>query len=893
MKSRFNLSWATAFTFLFAAGPIGQLLAAGPKAICVPWEPSDPSFPHPSYSGATVTLKGIARGGATEYMWDFGDGSPATAWTPIGNPYNLGVGHAYTGAVGQGFVATLTVRDAALDAHSDTYPVRLLESSDLGIPAHLEVRIDMAIDAGLWRLHTTQTRGTYAAGAPGYGQPYGWWNTGQGDEYDFGAVGTSTDAFQLHGSRANGDYDNDPYVETVQRALNYLLVHTYSHSIGVQAAGDPDSNGNGIGLYCNYTSGVGNSRQTYLGGICATTIASSGAPNRVAAVGEANVYNRTYAEIVQDLVDFFAWGQVEHASGYFYGRGGWRYYANYGRSDMSTTQWPPLAMLAAEQNMGSVVPPFVKTELAGHLAAMQTGTGSDDGAFRYDYEQTIYNVTKQAAAIICHEFIGTPLDDPAIQRAMGYMYRHWNDTSSGWDDSRVLGNSYAMYGVMKAMRVPEPDLLRIIEYAYGDSPPHQTANGFDWYYTPTGQSQQGLATYCVQSQQTNGEWDDVGGPNPVYDAFSTGWRVLVLLPGVVIIPPKAVICRCGSGLSDDAYDLNQDIPLEGTCSYHPDRNRQIETYEWDFDNDGLYNDATGPTTVISGGFPAPGYYTVGLRVTDDLGRTGTASCDVHVHPPCHDPHAEINGPYNGFVGVAVSLDASGSWDPDSANLTYDWDLDNDGLFGTDDNDCFGELADAVGMQPTWIWSAPHEGAIGLRVRDDGCLVGSEEYYDGEDYDYGAVDIGDHPPVADANGPYVGNPGRIITLDGTASYDIDPGDMISYAWDLDNDGEYDDDNHPTPSVILMALGVYDVCLKVTDSFGESDTDCTTITIYRCGDLDHDGDVDRDDMLVFRNALGKALGEAGYLAEADYDGDGRITFNDYARWYACYKQYLAGP
>jgi hypothetical protein len=59
------------------------------------------------------------------------------------------------------------------------------------------------------------------------------------------------------------------------------------------------------------------------------------------------------------------------------------------------------------------------------------------------------------------------------------------------------------------------------------------------------------------------------------------------------------------------------------------------------------------------------------------------------------------------------------------------------------------------------------------------------------------------------------------------------------------------------------------------------------------LDHDGDVDRDDMLLLRSALEKSQGEPGYLPEADYDGDGRISFNDYLRWYVCYRQYLAEP
>ena len=280
--------------------------SAQPQAICVPWQPSSPTIAHYTYSGAEITLKGIARDGATNYTWDFGDGSP-TASGVISDPYNLGVKHTYTGSAGDLFVATLTVSDGT-DTHQDTYPVMIYESSDLSNPDHLDVRINMAIDEGLWYLHTNMNRATYGSGSPGYEQPYGYWLPSY---YPLAATGAAVDAFQLHGSKVNTDYDSDPYVETVQRALNYILAHTYSYPISLQTAGDPDTNVNGIGLVANHTSYLYDVRQTYIGGICMVALASSGAPNRVASVGGANVYDRTYADIVQARVDFIPRGHVD------------------------------------------------------------------------------------------------------------------------------------------------------------------------------------------------------------------------------------------------------------------------------------------------------------------------------------------------------------------------------------------------------------------------------------------------------------------------------------------------------------------------------------------------------------------------------------------------------
>ncbi|MCK4659598.1 MAG: hypothetical protein KAV82_08780 [Phycisphaerae bacterium] len=802
-----------------------------PEAICVPWQPSQPNIAHYTYDGAEVTLKGIARGAAVEYRWDFGDGE-STDWAFIANPYNLEATHTYTGLAGQEFLATLYVREGDGRAQSqDIYRTKIHDSSDPADPEHLDVRINMAIDEGLWWLHKTMVHAVFGAGAPGYEQPYGYWNDANG--YPLGATAVALDAFQLHGSKANGDYDGDPYVETVQKALNYLLYYTYAFNITAQPAGDPDTNGNGVGVVTNRSSSITDSRQTYLGGICMVTLASSGAPNRIAYVGREHVYGRSYADIVQDMVDFFAFGQCDTG----WARGGWRYYANYD-GDMSTAQWPPLGMMAAEANMGSTVPQWVRDELVLYLNASQTGTGTDDGGFRYDQWTTWYNCTKSAAGIICHEFLGTPLDDPRVERALGFLYRHWNDTSGTWDHTKLHGNTYGMYGVMKAMRLPEPDILRIVEYDYNAG--QQTTNSFDWYYTPTGKhtQYQGLASYIVDTQQGDGSWDDVVGYNKLYDAFCTGWRILILLKGVTIIPPEAIICDC----DEQEYDLNQDIHLDGSCSYHPLPTRSIVLYEWDFDYDeqaGFVTDAEGIQATIVGGYPQAGAHPTALRVTDDnpgyLGgsQTDIYVCNVDVHPPCHDPHAFAGGPYEGYPGQPITFDASASWDPDGEITLYEWDMDNDGLFGDADTNAFGQPSDAVGVSPQWTWDNEFTGVIGLKVTDSLCIDETGPRFD---YDYTSVEVGNHSPVSDPNGPYFACPGDVIVLDGSGSYDPDPGDTITYAWDLDHNGEYIDSAEVRPefAVAPEAGVVHAVCLKVTDSFGRYDIECTTVAAAELGE-----------------------------------------------------------
>ena len=86
----------------------------------------------------------------------------------------------------------------------------------------------------------------------------------------------------------------------------------------------------------------------------------------------------------------------------------------------------------------------------------------------------------------------------------------------------------------------------------------------------------------------------------------------------------------------------------------------------------------------------------------------------------------------------------------------------------------------------------------------------------------------NPPIADADGPYTAQVGQPITLDGSGSNDPDPGDsIVSYEWDLDNDGQYDDAAGVNPTWTWSTVGLHTVSLKVTNSYGQIDMDTSTV------------------------------------------------------------------
>ncbi len=339
------------------------------QAITVPADAKDFRAPHVTYSGGTLTLKGIARYGGNQFMWDFGDGTPATAWMAIANPYNLGVNHVYTGAVGQTFVATLKVRNAANvnDVVTDTSTVVIRDGgTNLATLTReqTDVRAQMAIDKGLWYLHTNLSRSTYVDGAPGYAQPYAALSG------TLAEVCVATAAFAAHGHVADrpwsvqiddlgigGDdvpYRGDPYVETTRRLLNYISVNATAQPIGAQAAGNPDINGNNLGLAIGGNDIMTNSA-------CAMAFGEAAGTEWFSGTGPANVYARTNRELSQDMTDWLAYAQTDAPVGGVF-RGGWGGTANSGAAN-SLTRWVLMALMAQESRMGATIPAFVRSEL--------------------------------------------------------------------------------------------------------------------------------------------------------------------------------------------------------------------------------------------------------------------------------------------------------------------------------------------------------------------------------------------------------------------------------------------------------------------------------------------------------------------------------------------------
>ena len=92
----------------------------------------------------------------------------------------------------------------------------------------------------------------------------------------------------------------------------------------------------------------------------------------------------------------------------------------------------------------------------------------------------------------------------------------------------------------------------------------------------------------------------------------------------------------------------------------------------------------------------------------------------------------------------------------------------------------------------------------------------------------------HPPKANAGGPYAGVVGDTLTFSGSAT-DWLTTETYTYAWDLDDDGAYDDSTVQNPSFSFATTGAKTIKLQVTDSRGGIGTKSATVVVVTLGGL----------------------------------------------------------
>ena len=774
---------AASATLFVAQSASADCRAVGPTAVTVPWVGAAPAVPHDILSGVETTLKGAEAAlddgtyRATRYKWNFGDGQESE-FAAIANNRAISATHTYEGAPGSFFAASLTLCDAADACHSAEY--RLIIRAD-----SVETRTNIAIGKGLWYLHgTLQASGAFL--------PAG----NYGNRKSSTPVGAN--AFFVHGHLETIDPCTSPYTNTVRAAMRYTFTNTATLAIGLQAGNDPDANGNGLGA----TVAGSRSQEVYENGMFIDAIVASGTPDALVTTGpyaelEVDGHPATYADVAQDFVDAYVWGQNDD--------GHWNYvFNNNGHKDNSSASWGAVGMLAAEQVWNLTVPQFMKDANLPSVLAMRNANGT----FGYAATNCIWGCAAvTGGGLLQLTLDGINSDAATWQGSATWIGDNWGSgPGQAANGNIVLGYTYGMYGVVKALRSATPPMEAI---------PLSNGEELDWYNDPV----RGLAHVAASRQNANGSWNTVGA-NVNISGMATQWH---LVTNLFESPPKAVAA------ANPLIALpGQEVTFDHTGSFHVSPDKNLVTFDWDFDGDGEFDFSTNdinerPTHAFDVPLDqTPMVFTAVLRVTDDSdpAQIDTSSVDITVDFVDIPPVAVITpeGP-SGLPGAIVALSGADSFEPNAGEpvndriVSYEWDLDDsDGLVqfeaGDEDasvtlpaGDCEAELrvalrvTDVAGNQNVAfaIVRANCEGDDdndGLTTReeyeagtdpldgdtdDDGILDGAELDWDVDSDGDDAINALD--PDSDNDGILDGTETGVVADDLTPFTDLDAGHFV--------------------------------------------------------------------------------------------------------------------
>ena len=218
-RARLGLAVAAAAVVAVIVSQMPGLKAAGPStlvtAVTVPWQgiPGQAHVIGDTAGTTTIIVQGVAYAAGTsnyancaqisQVRWDFGDGASQVIAC---NAVNLGVSHTYpVSVVGTPYTATLTLTDTSGNTSSANFRISVQ-------PKSIDLEANMAIDKGLWYLHTSLSRGVNGTVKVG-----NWSSTTV-----VSGTATSINAFEVNNHLPSGDALVNPYVDDVQRALAYL-----------------------------------------------------------------------------------------------------------------------------------------------------------------------------------------------------------------------------------------------------------------------------------------------------------------------------------------------------------------------------------------------------------------------------------------------------------------------------------------------------------------------------------------------------------------------------------------------------------------------------------------------------------------------------------------------
>jgi len=238
----------------------------------------------------------------------------------------------------------------------------------------------------------------------------------------------------------------------------------------------------------------------------------------------------------------------------------------------------------------------------------------------------------------------------------------------------------------------------------------------------------------------------------------------------------------------------------------------IESYKWDFENDGSWD---ASTILTSHTYTAKGAYTAKLQITDSIGQTSTDTCTVTIKTK--DPVAVFSWtPTNPSTSDTVTFTDSSS-DPDGVIVSWSWN--------------FGDTHTASVMNPTHTYSIAGTFSVQLTVTDDDGATNVKT---------SSITITAAVTITATISPNhtSGTAPLSVTFTSTVSGGLAP---YTYSWAFGDSG---DSTQSSPSHTFTSSGTYTVTLTVQDSSPVPKTDSATTTIIVTSGSGGDGDATSD-------------------------------------------------
>ncbi|MFZ5917246.1 MAG: PKD domain-containing protein [Chloroflexota bacterium] len=235
------------------------------------------------------------------------------------------------------------------------------------------------------------------------------------------------------------------------------------------------------------------------------------------------------------------------------------------------------------------------------------------------------------------------------------------------------------------------------------------------------------------------------------------------------------------------------------------------TYGFDWDGNGSFIDpgdiASQSSNQASHTWSSSGYHTITIRVDDGDGGVVTDTLAINIGDL--DPTASfVAAPTSGNEPLTVVLtDTSTSYDGLTA---WQWSFGDGSPVSTDANPSHEYVANGVYTVTLTVWEADGDSDAETKV--------------------GYITVHNVAPSADAGGPYDGMAGLPISLSAAGSTDPGTEDVLTYHWDWDNNGTYDQTTaSATITHTWQDVGTYTVTLRVTDGDGGQDNDTAVVNV----------------------------------------------------------------